>query len=38
MAFTIPGLAVDGIEIKNPSCCRKTFERYFEVLEDALCR
>jgi 3-phosphoshikimate 1-carboxyvinyltransferase len=38
MAFTIPGLAVDGIEIENPSCCRKTFERYFEVLEDVLYR
>jgi 3-phosphoshikimate 1-carboxyvinyltransferase len=36
MAFSIPGLVTEGIEIQNPSCCRKTFERYFEVLEAAL--
>jgi 3-phosphoshikimate 1-carboxyvinyltransferase len=36
MSFTIPGLVVDGIEIQNPACCRKTFENYFEVLEEAL--
>jgi 3-phosphoshikimate 1-carboxyvinyltransferase len=36
MAFTIPGLVVDGFEIQNPACCRKTFENYFEVLEEAL--
>lgn len=33
MAFSIPGLVQEGVEIVNPSCCRKTFERYFEVLE-----
>jgi 3-phosphoshikimate 1-carboxyvinyltransferase len=36
MAFSIPGLVTEGIEIQNPSCCRKTFERYFEVLETAV--
>lgn len=33
MAFAIPGLVTEGIVIKNPSCCRKTFENYFEVLK-----
>jgi 3-phosphoshikimate 1-carboxyvinyltransferase len=36
MSFTIPGLVVDGVEIQNPACCRKTFENYFERLEEAL--
>ena len=31
--FAVAGLAVDGIVIKNPMCCRKTFENYFDVLE-----
>lgn len=34
MAFAIPGLVQDGIQIINPSCCRKTFEHYFDVLEE----
>ncbi len=33
MAFTIPGLVTDGIEIENPMCCRKTFENYYDVIE-----
>lgn len=33
MAFTLPGLLVDGIVINNPMCCRKTFENYFEVID-----
>ena len=33
MAFSLLGLRVDGIIIKNAECCRKTFETYFEVLE-----
>lgn len=33
MSFTIPGLITEGITIINPSCCRKTFENYYEVLE-----
>ena len=33
MAFALIGLRVQGIEIANPMCCRKTFEEYFDVLE-----
>ncbi len=36
MAFAIPGLVTDGIVIKNPSCCKKTFENYFEVLQQVI--
>ena len=36
MAFSLLGLRCAGIVIKNPSCCRKTFENYFELLE-SLC-
>lgn len=37
MSFAIPGLVTDGIVIKDPGCCRKTFETYFDVLESAVC-
>lgn len=33
MGFSLIGLRTPGIVIDNPSCCRKTFEDYFEVLE-----
>ncbi len=33
MAFTLPGLKMGNIVIKNPGCCRKTFENYFSVIE-----
>ena len=33
MAFTLPGLKTGNIVIKNPECCRKTFENYFNVIE-----
>ena len=33
MAFSLPGVVTEGIKIKDPSCTRKTFENYFEVLE-----
>lgn len=33
MGFSLIGLRSDGIVICNPSCCRKTFENYFEVLD-----
>lgn len=33
MAFALIGLKVEGIEIENPMCCKKTFEEYFDVLE-----
>ena len=31
MAFALTGLRLEGIEIKNPACCKKTFENYFEL-------
>lgn len=34
MAFAIPGLLTDGIVIQNPMCCRKTFENYFDILDE----
>lgn len=36
MSFAIPGLVMDGLVILNPGCCRKTFENYFEVLEQCV--
>lgn len=36
MAFSLVGLMVDGVVIENPACCRKTFENYFEVLENSV--
>lgn len=36
MAFTICGLTGAGITILNPACCKKTFENYYSVLEEAL--
>lgn len=33
MAFALIGLKTEGIEIANPMCCKKTFEEYFDVLE-----
>lgn len=33
MAMSLTGLGADGVVIKNPGCCRKTFENYFEVLD-----
>lgn len=33
MAFTLPGLKTGNITIKNPGCCRKTFENYFTVID-----
>lgn len=33
MGFSLIGLKSAGIIIKNPSCCKKTFENYFETLE-----
>lgn len=32
MAFSIVGCKAEGIRIENPSCCKKTFETYFELL------
>ena len=33
MAFTLPGLKMGNIVIKNPGCCHKTFENYFSVID-----
>lgn len=33
MAFSLVGLKTGKTIIKNPECCRKTFENYFELLE-----
>ncbi|NLL94118.1 MAG: 3-phosphoshikimate 1-carboxyvinyltransferase [Clostridiales bacterium] len=33
MAFTLIGLMVEGIVIDDPLCCRKTFENYFEIID-----
>lgn len=33
MSFSLIGLKVPGIRIKNPSCVNKTFPTYFDVLE-----
>lgn len=34
MGFSLIGLRSPGIAIANPGCCRKTFEGYFDVLEE----
>lgn len=33
MAFTLIGLKTGKITIKNPMCCRKTFENFFDLIE-----
>lgn len=33
MAFTLIGLKTGKIMIRNPECCKKTFENYFELIE-----
>jgi 3-phosphoshikimate 1-carboxyvinyltransferase len=34
MAFTLIGFRVDGIVIDNPHCCAKTFENYFDIIDE----
>lgn len=34
MAFSLIGLRVPGIVIEDPLCCAKTFENYFEILNE----
>lgn len=34
MAFTLVGLVAGNIIIDNPLCCKKTFEEYFDVIDD----
>ncbi len=36
MGFSLIGLRADGIEIEDPLCCRKTFETYFDVLDQVI--
>ena len=36
MGFSITGLLTEGVVIEDPGCCRKTFENYFEVLDEML--
>lgn len=36
MSFALAGLRAEGVRILNPSCCKKTFAEYFEVLEEVL--
>ncbi len=34
MGFSLIGLRSPGIVINDPMCCRKTFENYFDILDD----
>ena len=34
MSLALIGLRVAGVTISNPSCCKKTFENYFELFTD----
>ena len=36
MGFAITGLRSPGVTILDPLCCRKTFENYFNVLEETV--
>ena len=36
MGFAITGLRSSGVTILDPLCCRKTFENYFDVLEETI--
>lgn len=36
MGFSLIGLRADGIVIEDPLCCRKTFENYFDVLNQVI--
>lgn len=38
MGFSLVGLRAEGIVINNPGCCKKTFENYFECLEECIRR
>ncbi|MCM1026321.1 MAG: 3-phosphoshikimate 1-carboxyvinyltransferase [Roseburia sp.] len=38
MGFSLIGLRAPGIIIRNPDCCRKTFEGYFDLLDDIVRR
>lgn len=36
MGFSLTGLRSRGIVIHDPDCCRKTFENYFQVLDQVI--
>lgn len=36
MAFTLVGLKTGVITIKNPECCKKTFENYFQLIDEII--
>lgn len=36
MSFALTSLRTEGVEIRNPGCCRKTFAEYFHVLDQVL--
>lgn len=36
MGFSLTGLLAAGITIENPSCCKKTFETYFDTLDQTI--
>ncbi len=36
MGFSLIGLRAPGITILDPGCCRKTFENYFQVLDEVV--
>lgn len=36
MGFALTGLRAEGIVISDPGCCRKTFENYFDVLDQVI--
>lgn len=36
MAFSLPGTIIGDMVIENPACTKKTFENYFEVLENSV--
>ena len=38
MGFSLTGLRSAGIVIDNPGCCKKTFEEYFDVLDQVIRR
>jgi len=38
MGFSLIGLRCNGIIINDPLCCRKTFENYFDVLDNSISR
>lgn len=36
MAFALIGLKVGGVTIEDPDCSKKSFENYFEIIDDLL--